>query len=69
MNLTIKPRVKVFLMVVSMFILCALSIWSAWELLITRERTATIVETTGTVLYSAAGGDSMDDCKTWHETS
>jgi hypothetical protein len=55
MNLTIKPRVKVFLMVVSMFILCALSIWSAWELLITRERTATIVETTGTVLYSAAG--------------
>ena len=55
MNLTIKPRVKVFLLVVSMFILCALSIWSAWELLITRERTATIVQTTGTVLYSAAG--------------
>lgn len=55
MNLTIKPRVKVFLLVVSMFILCALSIWSAWELLITRERTATIVETTGIVLYSAAG--------------
>jgi len=55
MNLTIKPRDKVFLFVVSMFILCALTIWSAWELLITRERTATIVETTGIVLYSAAG--------------
>ena len=55
MKLTTKPRVKVFLLVVLMFILCALIIWSAWELLITRERTATIVETSGTVLYSAAG--------------
>ena len=65
MNLTIKPRVKVFLLVVSMFILCALSIWSAWELLITRERTATIVQTTGTVLYSAAGETQWTTAKLW----
>lgn len=55
MNLTIIPRVKVLLMLALIIILCALMIWSAWEFLITRERTATIVETTGTVLYSAAG--------------
>jgi hypothetical protein len=55
MKMTIKPRTKIFLSVVLLFIMCALTIWSAWELLINQERTATIVETTGIVLYSPAG--------------
>jgi hypothetical protein len=55
MNGTIRHRIKLLLGMVLLLVLCALIIWSAWELLITRERPATIVETSGTVLYSAAG--------------
>jgi hypothetical protein len=55
MNVTIRHRIKVLSGMVLLLVLCVLILWSAWEFFITRERPATIVETSGTVLYSAAG--------------
>ena len=55
MNRTIRHRIKVFSGMVLLLVFCALILWGAWEFFITRERPATIVETSGTVLYSAAG--------------
>jgi hypothetical protein len=63
MKTTIIPKVKVFLMLALIIILCTLITWSAWTYLITQERTATIVETTGTVLYSAAGESQWKTAK------
>jgi len=46
-----------------LFILCVFIIWGAWELLIIQDRPATIVETTGTVLYSAVGESQWTTAK------
>ena len=63
MNKISKSRSKFIILMALLFILCVFIIWGAWELLIIQDRPATIVETTGTVLYSAVGESQWTTAK------
>jgi hypothetical protein len=61
--MTHRKKLKSLLIISAVVTLLVLGIWGAWDLLLTREYPATIVQMTGTVLYSAAGDSTWSTAK------
>lgn len=63
MQITLTPKTKKILGIITIVILGVVVLWGGWAYIINHDRTATILETSGTVLYNPVGGSQWATAK------